>query len=140
MAGYSKIYCIGGLGGFEGADGINPIDFQIWVGDGERRWFEVHYFNDKIKPIGKLRTIIPESPDHPDGLLDACIAFSPEYFHVCAALEAVREKLQSQDRLDFNLEKRRIPREWVALREQARPLFRDLIIFEAELEPLQRGD
>ena len=43
MAGYSRIYCIGGLGGFGGADGINPILLQIWVGDASRQWFEAHY-------------------------------------------------------------------------------------------------
>lgn len=45
MAGYSKIYCIGGEGGFLGADGMNPIDFQILVGDADRQWLEVRYFN-----------------------------------------------------------------------------------------------
>lgn len=29
MAGYSKIFCIGGEGGYLGSDGINPILFQI---------------------------------------------------------------------------------------------------------------
>ena len=37
MSGYSKIYCIGGEGGFLGSDGMNPIDFQILVGDGNRQ-------------------------------------------------------------------------------------------------------
>ena len=45
MAGYSKIYCIGGEGGFLGSDGMNPIDFQILVGDGNRQWLEARYFN-----------------------------------------------------------------------------------------------
>ena len=44
MAGYSKIYCIGGEGGFIGVDGINPIDIQILVSDVHRQWLEVHYF------------------------------------------------------------------------------------------------
>ena len=50
MAGYSKIYCVGGEGGFLGADGMNPIDFQILIGDGDRQWLEVRYFNRDIKP------------------------------------------------------------------------------------------
>ena len=45
MAGFSKIYCIGGEGGFLGSDGINPIALQIWQGEGNRMWFEVHYFD-----------------------------------------------------------------------------------------------
>ena len=44
MAVYSRLYCIGGLGGLAGADGLNPISLQIWVGDASRQWFEAHYF------------------------------------------------------------------------------------------------
>ena len=42
MAGFNKVYYVGGLGGFMGADGINPICFEIWVGDADRQWLEVH--------------------------------------------------------------------------------------------------
>jgi hypothetical protein len=45
MAGYSKLYCVGGLGGYLGADGINPILFQILIGNADRQWLEVHYFD-----------------------------------------------------------------------------------------------
>ena len=76
MAGYNKIYLIGGEGGFKGSDGINPILFQILVGDADRQWLEVHYFDQNIKPL--VKSIIPEKPDV--GLLDACIAFYPDFF------------------------------------------------------------
>ncbi len=138
MAGFSKIYCIGGLGGFDGADGINPIDIQIWQGEGNRQWLEARYFNEKLKPLANLRTLIPESPNHPDALLDACIAFFPDYFKDCALLLAVCEKLGDQECLDFNQGKEQIPKAWKKLREQARPLFRDLVVFEAVLEPLRK--
>ncbi len=137
VAGYSKIYCMGGLGGFKGADGINPMEIQIWVGEGNRPWFEVHYFKKGISPIGKIRTVIPESPGHPDAILDACIAFFPEYFETCPALPAVKQKLRNQDNLDFDLERDRVPKKWSELREQARPLFERLPIFQAILEPLK---
>jgi hypothetical protein len=52
MAGYSRIYCIGGLGGFAGADGINPMLVQIWVGDADRQWLEAHYFDPGLEPLG----------------------------------------------------------------------------------------
>ena len=55
MAGFSKIYCVGGLGGFQGADGVNPIFFRILVGNSDRQWLQVHYFDQTIKPIGRLR-------------------------------------------------------------------------------------
>ncbi len=55
MAGYSKIYCVGGEGGFLGADGINPINFQILVGDAGRQWLEVCYFSQDIRPMDELK-------------------------------------------------------------------------------------
>lgn len=48
MAGYSKLYVVGGLGGFMGADGVNPIDFLVLVGDADRQWFEPHYFDRSL--------------------------------------------------------------------------------------------
>ena len=58
-----------------GADGVNPIEFLILVGEADRQWLEPHYVDRSIKPIGKLRVIVPAQSDQPDSLLDACIAF-----------------------------------------------------------------
>ena len=44
MAGFYKIYMVGGSGGFLGADGINPIGLQILVGTADREWLEPKYF------------------------------------------------------------------------------------------------
>lgn len=57
MAGYSRLYVVGGLGGFMGADGVNPIEFLVLVGNADRQWLEPHYFDRTIKPIGKLRSL-----------------------------------------------------------------------------------
>ena len=51
MAGFSKIYCLGELGGFQGADGINSIGCQFWVGNSDRKWWEAHYFDDTLSPL-----------------------------------------------------------------------------------------
>ena len=59
VAGYSKLYVIGDPGGFQGADGVNPIQFLVLIGDGNRQWLEPHYFDASIKPIGKLARIVP---------------------------------------------------------------------------------
>jgi hypothetical protein len=75
MAGFSRIYSIGDLVGFQGADGVNPIRLQIWVGDADRQWLEVHYFDQSIQPLGAITKIIPEGPNHPNPLLDACLCF-----------------------------------------------------------------
>ena len=132
MSGYSQIYCIGGEGGFLGADGMNPIDFQILVGDADRQWLEVRYFNRDIRPIGRVRVIIPTGPDHPDALIDACLAFFPEYFESCPSLVQVVEALGNVSRIDFHLDGE--PSGWAQLREEARPLFKYLVIYKTELQ------
>ena len=137
MAGFSRIYCIGGLGGYMGSDGMNPILLQIWVGDASRQWLEAHYFTSDIKPLGKVNRIIPTGPlpDYSDGLFDACIVFFPEHFQACPMLKVVEKQLVDVDCIDFDM-KHNVPPEWPELREEARELFNGLVIFEAELTPL----
>lgn len=129
MSGYSKIYCIGGEGGFMGSDGMNPIDFQILIGDGNRQWLEVKYFNRNIRPMGRVRVITPKGPDpiYKDALLDACLAFFPEYFQKCLSLTKVVEAVGNAKRLDFDADGE--PDGWAELREEARLLFGQLIIY-----------
>lgn len=136
MAGFSKLFVVGGPGGYFGSDGVNPIAFQILVGNGNRQWLEAHYFDTDIKPIGAVRTIIPAGPDDPDALLDACIAFFPEHFKSCPSLAKVKKALEHAESLDFNLGRCEIPLAWGDLRGQARPLFKKLCIWEAQLIPM----
>lgn len=138
MAGYSTMYVIGGLGGFMGADGVNPIELLILVGDADRQWFEPYYLNKSIKPIGKIRTIVPTGPDHPDSLLDACITFYPQYFRSCPSLLEVEIALREVERLDFHLHPNEIPTAWIKLREEAKPLFTAMNIWRADLVPISR--
>lgn len=140
MAGFSKLYVIGGLGGFQGADGVNPIRLQIWVGDADRQWLEPHYVDRSIKPLGTIRSIVPEGPDVPNSLIDACIAFFPQQFEQCPSLTVVRERLQTATYLDFDVGKDEIPEEWTQLRREAWPFFKKLTIFEAVLSRLQCGE
>lgn len=65
MAGFSRLYVIGGSGGFMGAGGINPIELFVLVGDGSRQWLEPQYVDKTIEAIGRVRVIIPGGPDHP---------------------------------------------------------------------------
>ena len=138
MAGYSKIYVVGGLGGCMGADGVNPIEFLILVGDADRQWLEPHYFDSSIMPIGSVRVIVPLGPDHPDSLLDACIAFCPRHFTSCPSFAEVESALRETDRLDFDARPQRIPVAWANLREEARPLFAAMNIWHADLMPIKR--
>ncbi len=135
MAGFSKIYLIGGQGGFQGADGINPIRLQIWVGDADRQWLEPHYVDRSIKPLGTIRSLVPARPDDPEALLDACIAFFPEHFKRCPSLSGVASELEGVTQMDFDLGIDRIPKIWPQLRIEARPEFKRLNIYEAELQP-----
>ncbi len=139
MAGYSKVFYVGGLGGFQGADGINPILFQILVGDADRQWYEVHYFDRKIKPIGQIKIVIPDNPNSANALLDSCIAFYPSYFSSCPSMNILENKLLNTKRLDFDL-KKDIPQGWYQLRKEALPLFRQLNIFEANLKQIDLSD
>jgi hypothetical protein len=137
MAGFSKLYCIGGLGGFRGADGINPLQMQIWVGVSNRLWLEAHYFDSEIRPIGKVKVIVPKGPDDPNMLLDACLAFYPAAFAQCPSMAAVQSKLAQAERLDFNTGQNEIPQQWYQLRSEAWEPFRQLHIFEAELKMMR---
>ena len=135
MAGYSRIYVIGGEGGFLGSDGVYPIALEIRVGEGNRRWLEVKYFEAAIKPFGDIQTIVPNGPDSPDALIDACLAFWPEHFADCPAFPSVKASVAGMTGLDFT-DPKSIPTEWSALREQARPYFDQLNIWVADLKPL----
>jgi hypothetical protein len=140
MAGFSKIYVIGGLGGFQGADGVNPIQMQIWVGDADRQWLEPHYVDYSIRPLGAIRSIVPEKANDPVALLDACIVFFPAHCEQCPSLAQAAAELEGMTGLDFDLGKKAIPTIWPRLREEARPYFKRLHIFEAVLRPVALGE
>jgi hypothetical protein len=132
LSGYSSVYAIGGLGGFQGADGINPIELFILVGNGDRQYLQSHYFDASIMPMGTIQTIIPPRPDHEDNLLDACIVFCPKYFRDCASFAEVEKSLPIANVLDFDSKTEKIPVAWAALREEARPFFNDMNIWCAD--------
>ena len=121
-----------------GADGVNPIEFLVLVGDADRQWLEPHYFDMSIKPMGKLKVIVPEGPDQPDSLLDACIAFCPRHFRGCPSLTEVESELRDMNRLDFDARPQDIPTAWVSLREEARKLFSEMGIWQADLSRIRR--
>ena len=119
-----------------GADGVNPIEFLVLVGDADRQWLEPKYFDRFIRPMGKLRTIIPASPDHPDSLLDACVGFCPRHFSKCPSLRAVESALRDTRSLDFHARPQEVPRAWARLREEARGIFAQMGVRRADLVPL----
>lgn len=139
MAGYSKLYVIGGLGGHMGSDGVSPIEFMILVGDADRQWLEARYMDPTIKPMGQLRVIVPAQPDDSDALLDACIAFAPRYFEPCPSLARVMSGLGDAERLDFHAAPEGIPPAWGDLRNEAKIPFSKLNIWQGELVRISRA-
>ena len=131
----SKIYCFGTEGGFMGSDGLREICWQILVSEGGRQALVAYYLDRRIRPMGRIKVIIPAGPDHPDALIDACLAFFPEHFESCPSLAQVAERLANARRIDFDMDGE--PTGWAQLREEARPLFRDLVIYEAELNKVE---
>lgn len=136
MASYSRIYCIGGEGGFMGSDGVNPIDVQILDGDGGRQWLEPLYVQGPGPGLGNLKALVPKGPDHPDALLDACIAFEPHRFGRCSSMADVVRQLGRTEQIDFDTGEG-VPATWAKLRDEASPLFAKLHIWEARLEGLK---
>lgn len=134
MAGFFKAYLLGPEGGFMGADGLNSLDLIILQGISDRSWFEARYLWEGFSPLGKLQVIIPTDPEGPDGVLDAFLAFAPQLFTECPSLNKVKEELGEAARLDF-YDRETIPPSWSKLREEARKIFQDLNIYEAEFRP-----
>ena len=137
MAGFSRVYFIGGNGGFMGADGVNPLVLEILEGHSDRQWFEAVYVATDVAPLGSVRLVVPRGPEDPDALLDACLAFFPSHFESCPAMPLVQSEIGSVQRLDFDSPNGRIPASWAALREQGRALYHALNIWVADLRPLQ---
>ena len=132
MSGFSKAYFVGYPGGFQGADGLNPILFEILVGDASRQWLEPVYVTCKAKPIGQIKKIIPNGPNNPTSILDACIAFCPELFSECPSLETVTKELVNAETRDFDFDIN-VPKDWLQLRAEAQEVIKCLKIYEANL-------
>ena len=98
----------------------HTILMTIFRGDGNRIWYESHYLDRSIKPIGGINTTVPNFPEDSNQLLDALIAFAPKFFENCPSLEGVKNKLADKKILDFDLGKDDIPEDWNKLREEAR--------------------
>jgi hypothetical protein len=129
MAGYTHLYVIGGQGGFGGADGVNPVETLILVGEADRMWLEGRYFDAGHGPMKQVKVMVPAGPKAPNMLLDASLAFHPGPFAVAS------EQLGDTERLDFD-HGEAIPAAWPQLREEARTIFSQLHIWRADLVSL----
>jgi hypothetical protein len=135
MSGYSRIYVVGEPDGLSASDSVNPVRLMLLVGDADRQWLEPHYVDATLAPLGNVRSLVPREPDDPDSIIDACIAFAPALFAQCPTLPRVRAELGDRVLLDFHLSEDGAPDSWAALREEARPIFRELRVWKAVQEP-----
>ncbi|MFW6044484.1 MAG: hypothetical protein ACOCR1_01955 [Planctomycetota bacterium] len=133
MPAYSRIYCVGSRHASANAGGLYPLLMQILVGRDEHQWLEPRYFDQSMRPLGHILVVIPERPDHPHALIDACIAFFPDHFRDCPLLSAIEQQVQDEFELDFRFGNASVPEHWPYLRKQALSSFRQLNIFEADL-------
>ena len=144
MADFDKIYTItNNL--FESND-VAPItsknskiDFILEVWSTSRMWIEARYMVDTIRPIANIKTIVPEGPNDPNILIDACITFAPIYFKDCLSLQSVEDELNKSKviKLDFDLNNN-IPLNWSNLREEAKPIFDKLRIYEGKMHRISK--
>ncbi|MGI9125975.1 MAG: hypothetical protein ACR2JM_14645 [Mycobacterium sp.] len=135
MAGFYKLYVVGGAGGFMGSDGVNPVDFIILEGGGHRMWFEARHFRPRTR-VSTVRRVVPAGPHDPNALIDAVLAFDLGRFAECPSFAAVCDQLEGIEMLDFD-RGTEIPAAWPALREEARPIFERMGIWEAELNKVE---
>lgn len=61
------------------------------------------------------------------------------YSRMRPSLEVVESALGDAERLDFDLGRTSIPAAWARLREEARPVFAALNVWQADLVPLARS-
>jgi len=136
LSGYDFAYFIGE----SGYDGLNPIKAIIVVGNSSRQWLQAIDIDNKSKTLGTIQRIIPQSPDDPDSIIDAIIAFTPDYFLNCDSFDQVCKDCQYLSVLDFDLCLDKIPKSWFSLREEAKKIIPTIGIFKAPFTPVTIGD
>ena len=130
MAGFDKSVFFG----HATYDGINGITMELWRGVSSRMWFEAaRGFKRRAQ---RVEVIVPKGPNDPDMLLDAAMAFCPKVFQDVPGYTRMYESLEPRSYLDFDMDEG-VTADLAAIRELARPVFRQLTIYEADIRPLQ---
>lgn len=133
------MYCIGESAGFMGSNGLNPIHLVILVNANSRANLQCRHFSAKYrKPMGRIRHVIPHDPHDKNHLIDACLAFMPDYFADCPSMNHIKEELKDVKWMDFNLNKN-IPESWATLRKEAKENFEKLVIYSTNFFPLDES-
>ena len=137
MAGFYKIYMVGGSGGFMGADGINPIALQILIGTSSREWLEPNYFDKDLSSISGITRMVPKSPTNDENIIDGLIIFAPQLFEEsCDLLKDAHMYFDKLGKKRIDMSKHE-PAFWNDLVIQAKPKFENLKLFRANIEDLR---
>lgn len=130
MTNFASLYSVASASNELPTHGPRNLLFHILVGNGDRQWLEVHYFDRSIRQLGGVTSIIPAHPDDPLSLLDACIAFFPQHFRDCPSLRACEKQLRGTAQLNF-ARGGNAPKQWEQLRHEAGEAFMQLAIYQA---------
>ena len=137
MAGFHKIYMIGGQGGFLGSDGINPIGFQILVGNADREWLEVKYFDEHFQSIAGITHMVPLRPINDENIINGIIMFGPQLFmQDCDLLKDAFKHFKDlgKKKIDMGIDQ---PDFWNELVDQAQSKFQNINLYSADIKDLR---
>lgn len=128
MAEFNKAYVVSKSGQIKDKEGNTHIDAIILEGYAGKNWLEIAdpYRTDDIK----ITTLVPTGPLDKNKLIDACMCYLPSVFSGNKMYAAMMEKIDSGTFIDFDSHTN-VPKEWSAVREEVRPLFDALLIYEA---------
>ncbi len=120
---YTRMYLVDNLaeekGFFDSPNAeYNQNLFIILQSDNGRQALVCLYVDKGLKPLSKIWRIIPCGPEDENALLDACIAFAPQFFESCKSLNEIKSNLGDTDILETKR-----PEGWEKLRNEARPIF-----------------
>jgi len=108
-----------------------PAPLAVVRTDDAGRWtFQPLYAAGAGAPLGRLQRLTTTA-QHPDALLDACLAFFPDVFAGCAALALVRQVVGEAEELDLS---GRLPVGWVALRGEGKAVMMGAAVKTARVE------
>jgi hypothetical protein len=128
MFDFNPVYVVLDPDARAGDSRFRTASFTILVGHGGTAFLKAGVPKGAFHPLGDIDIVIPERPDFDAALLDGLLAFWPQRFSSCPSFAAVEARLRNETRLDFHYHPERIPPEWKALREEARPIFERLEI------------
>ena len=137
MAGFYKIYMVGGSGGFLGTDGINPIALQILIGTSSREWLEPNYFDKQFSSISGITHMVPKSPTNDENIIDGLIIFAPQLFEKnCDLLKDAYVHFDKLGKKTIDMSEDQ-PAFWNDLVSQAKPTFENFKLYRANIEDLR---